>query len=153
MPILDKTGVLKSLPKYKMILDSRSYRMAHPIYKTWEIEKLTIYHHDPKNWKDKLANYMIKFLRRSVDLVTRYNPEKMDERDWLNRIIFLESVAGVPGMIGGMQRHLKSLRTLEPDNGWIHHLLLEAENERMHLFIFLTIRNNGAILRMLIALA
>jgi hypothetical protein len=43
------------------------------------------------------------------------------------------------------------LRTLEPDNGWIHHLLQEAENERMHLFIFLTIRNHGAIFRMSIA--
>ena len=77
----------------------------------------------------------------------------MDERAWLNRIIFLETVAGVPGMIGGMTRHLKSLRTLEKDNGWIHHLLQEAENERMHLFIFLTMRNPGIIFRVNIALA
>ena len=127
--------------------------MAHPIYKTWDIEQIKIYHHEPQNWKDKLAKNMIRFLRGSVDLVTRYNPEKMNERDWLNRIIFLETVAGVPGMIGGMQRHLKSLRTLEPDNGWIHHLLQEAENERMHLFILLTIRNHGAMFRMLVAIS
>ena len=27
---------------------------------------------------------------------------------WLSRILFLESVAGVPGMVGGMVRHLSS---------------------------------------------
>ena len=70
----------------------------------------------------------------------------------MNRIVFLETVAGVPGMIGGMVRHLKSLRVLENDHGWIHHLLMEAENERMHLFIFLQMRNPGVIMRILIAL-
>ena len=102
MPNLDKTGALKSLPKFKMILDSQSFRMAHPIYKTWDIKKIKIYHHDPQNWKDRLAINMIRFLRGSVDIVTRYNPDKMNERDWINRFIFLETVAGVPGMIGGM---------------------------------------------------
>lgn len=45
---------------------------------------------------------MIRFLRGSVDILTKYNPEKMNEWNWLNRFIFLETVAGVPGMIGGM---------------------------------------------------
>jgi len=62
-------------------------------------------------------------------------------------------VAGVPGMIGGMQRHMRSLRTLERDHGWIHHLLQEAENERMHLFFFLNQRNPGIFFRVLIVLA
>jgi hypothetical protein len=31
-------------------------------------------------------------------------------------------------MVGGMARHLKSLRILERDKGWIHHLLEEADN-------------------------
>lgn len=86
-----------------------------------------------------------------MDFASRYNPDKMNERDWLNRAVFLETVAGVPGMVGGMSRHLRSLRTLEHDNGWIHHLLQEAENERMHLFIFLTMRNPGIVFRVFIA--
>ena len=77
----------------------------------------------------------------------------MTERHWMNRIIFLETVAGVPGMIGGMARHLRSLRTLERDHGWIHHLLQEAENERMHLFFFIKQRNPGILFRIMIALA
>lgn len=36
-------------------------------------------------------------------------------------------------MVAGMLRHLKSLRKMERDNGWINTLLQEAENERMHL--------------------
>jgi hypothetical protein len=31
-----------------------------------------------------------------------YNPAKMNERHLLDRIIFLETVAGVPGIVGGM---------------------------------------------------
>jgi hypothetical protein len=46
----------------------------------------------------------------------------------------------VPGMVGGMTRHLKSLRNLKHDQGWIHNLLEEAENERTHLFIFLQLK-------------
>jgi hypothetical protein len=95
---------------------------------------------------------MVKATRFTFDTVSRYNPEKMREREWLNRIVFLETVAGVPGMIGGMVRHLKSLRTLEHDHGWIHHLLQEAENERMHLFIFLTMRSPGIFMRVSIGL-
>lgn len=46
-----------------------------------------------------------------------------DEKGYLRRIIFLETVAGVPGMVGAMMRHLSSLRKMEQDFGWIHTLL------------------------------
>jgi len=94
---------------------------------------------------------MVRSVRGGFDMVSRYDPKTMNERDWLNRIVFLETVAGVPGMVGGMVISLKSLRTLEKDHGWIHHLLQEAENERMHLFIFLTMRNPGIFFRVSIA--
>lgn len=150
--VFDKTGVLKSLPKFRLLMNPKSYRMAHPVYAKQDIETVKIYHHTPENSSDKLAFTLVKIMRGSFDLISRYNPAKMDERHWLNRIVFLETVAGVPGMIGGMIRHLRSLRTLERDHGWIHHLLQEAENERMHLFIFLTMRNPGIIMRISIAI-
>ena len=151
--LFKKTGALESLPKFKMVMNPKSYRMAHAVYKFQDIETITPYHHEPNGWKDKLAMSMIRTVRGSFDTISRYNPEKMKERDWLHRIIFLETVAGVPGMIGGMVRHLKSLRSLEADHGWIHHLLQEAENERMHLFIFLSMYNPGIFFRMSIAAA
>ena len=51
------------------------------------------------------------------------------------QVVFLETVAGVPGMAAGMIRHLHSLRRMERDHGWIHTLLEEAENERKFLFL------------------
>ena len=98
---------------------------------------MKVTHKKAENLMDKAAYAAVWAARTSTDFVSGYNPDKFKERQWLNRVIFLETVAGVPGMIGGMQRHMRSLRTLERDHGWIHHLLQEAENERMHLFFFL----------------
>lgn len=39
-----------------------------------------------------------------------------------------------------MVRHLNSLRRMERDHGWIHTLLEEAENERMHLMTALQLK-------------
>jgi hypothetical protein len=91
---------------------------------------------------------------------------KMTERKWLVRMIFLESVAGVPGMVGGMLRHLNSLRRMKRDNGWvsfqshlhmslltrtqIESLLEEAFNERMHLLTFLKLYSPGLFMRTMI---
>jgi hypothetical protein len=44
-----------------------------------------------------------------------------------------------------MKIHLRFL-----DHGWIHHLLEEAENERMHLFFFTEQRKPGFAFRFLI---
>jgi len=57
----------------------------------------------------------------------------LDEHAWLSRILFLETIAAVPGMVAATLRHLTSLRLMRRDSGWIHTLLEEAENERMHL--------------------
>jgi len=40
-------------------------------------------------------------------------------------------------MVSGMIRHLRSLRTMHRDHGWIPKLLEEAENERMHLLTWM----------------
>lgn len=53
--------------------------------------------------------------------------------------MMLETVAAVPGMVGGMLLHCKSLRRFEDSGGWIKALLEEAENERMHLMTFMEV--------------
>jgi ubiquinol oxidase len=66
----------------------------------------------------------------------------------------LETVAGVPGMVAGMWNHLRSLRKMQPDErGWIKTLLDEAENERMHLMIFIEIAKPNLAERLLIMTA
>ena len=95
----------------------------------------------------------VKSIRSVFDLASGYSEKGMPQSKWMLRVIFLETIAGVPGMVGGMTRHMKSLRSMERDHGWIHHLLEEAENERMHLFIFLQLYNPGPAFRMAVAAA
>lgn len=64
----------------------------------------------------------------------------------------LETVAAVPGMVAGMTRHLRSLRKMRHDGGWIHQLLLEAENERMHLLTWMKLTQPSFMERMLVTL-
>nr|XP_025691187.1 alternative oxidase 3, mitochondrial isoform X2 [Arachis hypogaea] len=82
-------------------------------------------HYVPKTFSDKVAFRSVKFLRVLSDLYfkERYGCHAM----------MLETIAAVPGMVGGMLLHLKSLRKFQHSGGWIKALLEEAENERMHL--------------------
>ena len=74
-------------------------------------------------------------------------------RRYGHRAVVLETVAAVPGMVGGSLQHLRSLRRMESDRGWIRALLDEAENERMHLMTFIHIARPSATERLLIVLA
>ena len=51
---------------------------------------------------EKTGYWAVTAMRSSFDFITNYGPGKMDECKWLQRIVFLETVAGVPGMVGGM---------------------------------------------------
>lgn len=92
------------------------------------MKEVTIAHREAKNWADWVALGTVRVLRWGMDFVTGYRhppPGKeheaqfqMTEQKWLTRFIFLESIAGVPGMVGGMLRHLRSLRKMKRDNGW-----------------------------------
>ena len=70
-----------------------------------------------------------------------------------NRAVVLETVAAVPGRVGGALQHLWALRRMESDRGWIRVLLDEAENERMHLMTFIEIARPSWFERLLVVLA
>jgi len=120
--------------------------MSQPIYTQEYVESIKPISIKPEKMYQKTGSLAVTGMRSLFDFLTGYGPH-MTEAKWLHRMIFLESVAGVPGMVGGMVRHLRSLRTMKEDNGWIHTLLEEAENERMHLLTFMHIRNPGLLLR------
>ena len=103
-------------------------------------------HRKPKTFSDKFALSITMSLRWFADtfFATRYG----------HRAVVLETVAGVPGMVAGMWNHLRSLRKMRPDDrGWIRQLLEEAENERMHLMIFIQIAKPNWFERWMIILA
>jgi ubiquinol oxidase len=86
----------------------------------------------PVNFSDRVAYKITMFLRWIADTFFK--------KRYGHRAVVLETVAGVPGMVAGMWNHLRSLRKMKPDDrGWIKTLLAEAENERMHLMIFIRI--------------
>ena len=86
----------------------------------------------PVNFSDRVAYRITMFLRWIADTFFK--------KRYGHRAVVLETVAGVPGMVAGMWNHLRSLRKMKPDDrGWIKTLLAEAENERMHLMIFIRI--------------
>ncbi|KAI0051388.1 alternative oxidase [Auriscalpium vulgare] len=142
--------------------------LFHPVYSPDELKSVDVLHREAKTWGDKFAINLVRLARWGFDVVSGYKhktipPDSkmsledlrkggyiMDEHQWLNRILFLESIAGVPGMVAAILRHLKSLRLMKRDAGWIHTLLEEAENERMHLMTFMTLRDPGVLFRALI---
>jgi ubiquinol oxidase len=107
--------------------------------------KQTEIHYQPIDFSDKVALFITKMLRFFADqfFSGRYG----------HRAVVLETVAAVPGMVGGALQHLRSLRLMKSDQGWIRTLLDEAENERMHLMTFVEIAKPSAIERFLIVLA
>lgn len=88
-------------------------------------------HFPPQTLSDKFAFKFVKALRFFADrfFAKRYG----------HRAVVLETVAAVPGMVGGLLQHLTALRHIRDDQGWIRTLLDEAENERMHLMTFIQV--------------
>jgi hypothetical protein len=129
------------------------------------MKSIQVAHREAKTWSDKFALALMRVARFGMDTATGYAAESTDgkkgsfwkspmtERKWLIRLVFLESIAGVPGMVGGMIRHLRSLRRMKRDNGWIETLLEEAYNERMHLLTFLKIAEPGWFMKIMILAA
>ena len=102
-------------------------------------------HFEPKNLSDKIALFFTKFLRFLADTFFK--------KRYGHRAVVLETIAAVPGMVAGMLLHLKSLRKMEDDKGWIKILLDEAANERMHLMTFIEIAKPTLLERLIIMIA
>ena len=102
-------------------------------------------HYRPKNMSDRVALAFTKLLRLVADIFFK--------KKYGHRAVVLETVAAVPGMVAGMLMHLKSLRKMEDDKGWIKLLLEEAENERMHLMTFIQVAKPTPLERFIIIAA
>lgn len=105
---------------------------------------LRVTHAEPRDLADRFALGLVKFMRVFADafFAHRYG----------HRAVVLETVAAVPGMVGGALVHLRCLRRFQDDRGWIHTLLDEAENERAHLMTFIHIARPNWLERMLVLL-
>lgn len=124
----------------------------HPKFGHAQCEEIHVEHREPVTRGDRIALRGIGLVRGAFDLVTGYKKAKTQEEldsgfvgtryemtpaKWMTRCIFLELIAGVPGMVAAFIRHLHSLRLLRRDKAWIETLLDEAYNERLHLLTFI----------------
>jgi ubiquinol oxidase len=104
-----------------------------------------VVHYAPSGAGDRVALGFVKLLRFCADtfFAKRYG----------HRAVVLETVAAVPGMVGATLNHLKCLRRMCDDRGWIKTLMDEAENERMHLMTFIEVAKPTAFERFVVVAA
>ncbi|GAA6064106.1 hypothetical protein JCM10212_003669 [Sporobolomyces blumeae] len=151
--------------------------LSSPVYTKDDVNAIDVIYLEPKSLGDKIARGLVSFARKGFDIVTGYkhaSPQagqaalaqdgkgelSLDEKrkqgyvlteaQWMSRILFLESIAGVPGFCAAILRHLRSLRLMKRDGGWINELLVEAENERMHLLTFMKIGKPSRFFRLMV---
>lgn len=140
-----------ALGKQHPILDGNCssefiYRKTHHSYTQEELD-IELTHEEPKTALDKAAYRAVKLVRSGFDLATGWKNDNITKDKILNRVIFLETIAAVPGMVAAVTRHMKSLRKMERDGGLMQLFLEEANNERMHLLSFIKLKNPGKIFR------
>ena len=99
-------------------------------------------HLHPECFSDNVALFITRSLRFFADTFFK--------KRYGHRAVVLETVAAVPGMVGGMLTHFKSLRKMIDDGDFIKELLEEADNERMHLMTFIAIAKPSTFERFII---
>jgi ubiquinol oxidase len=106
---------------------------------------VNVIHIKPQTITDYIAFGLVKFFRLFADAFFK--------KRYGNRAVILETIAAVPGMVGAGLLHFRCLRRIQDDAGWIHHLLEEADNERMHLMTFIEVARPTWIERLLVVFA
>jgi ubiquinol oxidase len=106
---------------------------------------MSVTHKPAETFSDKIAFGLVKFFRFFADTFF--------QKRYGNRAIVLETVAAVPGMVGAGLLHLRCLRKIKNDEGWIKTLMDEADNERMHLITFMHIAKPNLFERFIIFIA
>jgi ubiquinol oxidase len=105
----------------------------------------TEYHYEPKTFGDRVARKLVYY---GENLMHMFFRDKYD-----HHAVTLETVAAVPGIVGAAHRHLRSLRCMKRDHGWINPLQEEAENERLHLLIWMQHTKPSRIERAFVVMA
>lgn len=120
--------IKKAYQRHRALSDkSKSFP---PSLSVKDLERIgTPYHYPPKDFVDRVAFNLMKFLRRFVHAFFR---EKYD-----HHAVCLETVAAVPGLVASFHRHLRSLRRMKRDHGCKSFHLLTNAFVRVHRFFLL----------------
>lgn len=102
-------------------------------------------HHVPVNFADRFAYGATRCLSAIAGgpFSRRYG----------DRVIVMETIAAVLPMVAATLLHLKCLRRMIDDRGWVRTFMDEAENQRAHLMSFVAIQRPGWFERLVILLS
>lgn len=109
---------------------------------TQSIERSISVHHAPGSLGDRFAFAFCKLLRFGADVFF--------QKRYIHRAVVLETVAAVPGLVGAMLQHLRSLRVMRGRADMVKALMDESENERMHLMAFVALCKPSLFERLLV---
>ena len=117
--------------KFKNPLDMGSCGNEYLFFRShgnYTPEELDVHqtHVEPENIRDRLAFNSVKLVRYGFDTATGWNSKSITPAMVLNRTIYLETIAAVPGMVAAIVRHFRSLRNFTRDNGMMQMFLDEA---------------------------
>jgi ubiquinol oxidase len=101
-------------------------------------------HHEPVSSSDRFAFGAVAAMV--------WIASKLFGRRYGDRGVVLETVAAVPAMVSATLLHLRCLRRMTDDRGWIRTFMAEAENQRAHLMAFVAIAHPSGWERFLIVL-
>jgi hypothetical protein len=101
---------------------------SHSNYTKEDLLGVKITHTEPATWSDRLALNAVKLVRFFFDKATGWTHDKasITPERILNRTIYLETIAAVPGMVAAIVRHFRSLRTMQRDGGMLQMFLDEG---------------------------
>ena len=103
-------------------------------------------HHEPRDLSDRVALFTVKILCARSSTASSASATATAPSCW-------RPWPPCPAWSAALLQHLKCLRRIEDDKGWIRTLLDEAENERMHLMTFIHVAQPARWERWLILLA
>jgi ubiquinol oxidase len=100
-------------------------------------------HHAPRTFSDRFAFGVVRAMSALASLFgSRYG----------DRVIVVETIAAVPPMVMATLLHLRCLRRLADDRGWVRTFMDESENQRAHLMAFVALARPNTLERWAIVL-
>ncbi|KAK1932319.1 Alternative oxidase [Phytophthora citrophthora] len=103
------------------------------------IEDTPVNNLKPKKMHENVVSLRAKTPRSSFSLLFDYRglSSSLTPGDWLNRCLYIETVARASEMVVGIAHRLRSQHSLNPGDIW------PVENERIHMQIFLSMKQGG----------
>jgi ubiquinol oxidase len=102
-------------------------------------------HHEPKTLSDRTASGVARTMGAIASALFKSHSG--------DRAVVLETVAAVPAMVAATLLHLRCLRRMMDDRGWVRTFMGEAENQRAHLMAFVAITRPSFMGRLQIVVA